>query len=645
MSNTVVPTLPARERPRALAIEPAVVLVPAGLFVAVVSTAAASGSYFPSSWGWASLAFLWAAAIGLLVQRGVTLGTLEVAYLGAWLVLLAWTAASLLWSPTTTQTMYEVERTVVYVSFAFALVVLGRRSVQLLLPALLAGIVAVAAWALATRLLPDRVGSFDSYVGYRLSEPIGYWNALAVFVSVGIVVAAGLAARAEALVVRALSAASLVLLFPVLYFTFGRGGWIALVAGLAVVIAIDPRRLQLITTLLVIAPWPALAVWQAYESPSLTTQFSALSDASDEGKRLALAIAVLAVLSALVMTGYALLAERITVGRGVRRAYGLVLLLALVGSIGAVIAAYGGPSESAHRALDSIRQSSPNVSGDQTKRLFSLSSNGRLDTWESALKDARAHPALGSGAGTFERWWLENRDVGLKVRDAHNLYVETLAELGPVGLAALFAIVVLPLVAAIRARRNPLVAPALAGFVALVVHAGVDWDWEVPAVMIAGLTCAGVLLMTNGVAGWRWTLGIPSRGASLAVVVALSVLSFVTLTGNRYLGQASAALDRADTAAAARDAHRAEGWAPWSTDALERQADAALADGSVDRARRLYREALAKDDGDWELWLGLALASEGDAQRRALDRAASLNPLGTQIGQLRQQLGVRNSTP
>lgn len=645
MSNTVVPKLPARERPRALAIEPAVVLVPAGLFVAVVSTAAASGSYFPSSWGWASLAFLWAAAIGLLVQRGVTLGTLEVAYLGAWLVLLAWTAASLLWSPTTTQTMYEVERTVVYVSFAFALVVLGRRSVQLLLPALLAGIVAVAAWALATRLLPDRVGSFDSYVGYRLSEPLGYWNALAVFVSVGIVVAAGLAARAEALVVRALSAASLVLLFPVLYFTFGRGGWIALVAGLAVVIAIDPRRLQLITTLLVIAPWPALAVWQAYESPSLTTQFSALSDASDEGKRLALAIAVLAVLSALVMTGYALLAERITVGRGVRRAYGLVLLLALVGSIGAVIAAYGGPSESAHRALDSIRQSSPNVSGDQTKRLFSLSSNGRLDTWESALKDARAHPALGSGAGTFERWWLENRDVGLKVRDAHNLYVETLAELGPVGLAALFAIVVVPLVAAIRARRNPLVAPALAGFVALVVHAGVDWDWEVPAVMIAGLTCAGVLLMTNGVAGWRWTLGIPSRGASLAVVVALSVLSFVTLTGNRYLGQASAALDRADTAAAARDAHRAEGWAPWSTDALERQADAALADGSVDRARRLYREALAKDDGDWELWLGLALASEGDAQRRALDRAASLNPLGTQIGQLRQQLGVRNSTP
>jgi tetratricopeptide (TPR) repeat protein len=119
----------------------------------------------------------------------------------------------------------------------------------------------------------------------------------------------------------------------------------------------------------------------------------------------------------------------------------------------------------------------------------------------------------------------------------------------------------------------------------------------------------------------------------------------VTLTGNRYLGQASAALDRADSAVAAREARRAERWAPWSADALERQADAALADGSLDGARRLYREAIAKDSGDWELWLGLALASEGDAKRQALDQAASLNPLGTQIRQLREQLDVRNSTP
>ena len=569
------------ETPRALAIDPGVVLVPAGLFVAVVAVAAPDGSYFPSSWGWASLAFLWAAAVGLLIQRRVSLGTLDLAYLGAWLALFAWTAASLLWSPTSTQTMYEVERTLVYVSFSLALAVLGRRSLPLLLPALLAGIVAVAAYALATRLLPDRVGTFNSFAGYRLAEPLGYWNAVSIFVVVGIVVAVGLAARAGGIVIRSLSAASLVLLVPVLYFTFGRGGWLALVAALAVTVAVDARRLQFVTTMLVIAPWPALAVWRAYESPSLTTEFSQLGSASHEGGRLALSIAFLATVSAVVTAGYVVLSRRVTIGRRACRAYGAALLVALVIVVVAGLAAYGGPSKAAHRALDSIRQSSPNVSGDQTKRLFSLSSNGRLDMWESALDDFQAHPVLGSGAGTFERWWLQNRSVPMKVRDAHSLYAEILGELGPLGLLTVLGVVFVPLVAAIRARRSPFVAPALAGFVAFAVHAGVDWDWEVPAVVIAGLTCAGVLLLAHDAGGpGRWTVGTGARAVILSAIVALSVLSFVTLTANRYLGQASAALDRSDATIATRDARRAARWTPWSTDALERQGDAALLGGS-----------------------------------------------------------------
>jgi hypothetical protein len=642
MANSVAPEVGMRETPRALELGLVAVLVPVGLFVAIVATAAPNGSYFPSSWGWASLAFLWAAAIGLVVQSRVSFGKLEAAYLVAWFVLLAWTAASLLWSPTTTQTMYEVERTVVYVSFAFALAVLGRRSVGLLLPTLLAGIVAVAAYALATRLLPDRVGSFDSYVGYRLSEPLGYWNSVAVFVAAGSAIAVGLAARARLVAARALSAASLVLLIPVLYFTFGRGGWIALAAGLAVAIAVDSRRLQLVTTLLVVAPWPALAVWRAYASPSLTTEFSALANASDEGGRLALTLVVLAAVSAFVTAGFALLSTRITVGQGVRRAYGAALALLLGGCVTALITSYGGPAESYRRAVDSVKQSSPNVRGDQTKRLFSLSSNGRLETWESAWRDYEANRVLGSGAGTFERWWLEKREVPLKVRDAHSLYAETLAELGPIGLVALLAVIAMPLAAGIRARRNLVVAPAIAGFVAVAVHAGIDWDWEVPAVMIAGLTCAGVLLLANGEDNTRrWTLGAGSRAACLAVIAVLSVLSFVTLTGNRHLGRAGAAINRADTAAAERDARRAAQWTPWSTDALQRQADAVLVDGPLARARSLYAEAIAKDDGNWELWLGLTLASEGDARRRALDRAALLNPLATEVRQLQEQLGVR----
>ena len=366
--------------------------------------------------------------------------------------------------------MYEVERTIVYVSFAFVLAVRRAASVQACSPP---SSRASSRW-LPTHsrrvCFPERVGTFDSFVGYRLSEPLGYWNALSVFVAIGIVVAVGLAARARSITLRALSAASLVLLFPVLYFTFGRGGWIAVASGLAAAIMVDPRRLHLVTTLLVVLPWPALAIWRAYESPSLTTQYSALEDASEEGARLAVTLAVLALVSALVTTGFALLADRVTVGRGVRRVYAAVLVLALLGCIAGVIAAYGGPAElgPARARLDPADV----AERDAATRRSGCSASpriGRLDIWESALEDARAHPVLGSGAGTFERWWLEHRDVAHKVRDAHSLYLETLAELGPgrPGAAARgHRRCRSPPPSARAAIRSSL--PALAGFVALV---------------------------------------------------------------------------------------------------------------------------------------------------------------------------------
>ena len=39
-------------------------------------------------------------------------------------------------------------------------------------PALQVGITLVAAYALATRLFPRRVGEYDGFAGYRLSEPL-----------------------------------------------------------------------------------------------------------------------------------------------------------------------------------------------------------------------------------------------------------------------------------------------------------------------------------------------------------------------------------------------------------------------------------------------------------------------------------------
>src|SRR5919198_945850 len=99
--------------------------------------------------------------------------------------------------------------------------------------------------------------------------------------------------------------------------------------------------------------------------------------------------------------------------------------------------------------------------------------------WHVAWHEVELNPVLGSGAGTFERYWLIYRPVGSFARDAHSLYLETLAELGPIGLGLLLAALGLPLLV-LRGRRDPMLATAAAGYVAYLIHTGVDWDWELP---------------------------------------------------------------------------------------------------------------------------------------------------------------------
>ena len=114
--------------------------------------------------------------------------------------------------------------------------------------------------------------------------------------------------------------------------------------------------------------------------------------------------------------------------------------------------------------------------------------------WRVAVEDAAQHPVLGSGAGSFDDVWLERRPVATNVRDAHSLYLETVAEVGIVGAMLLLAALAPPLLAARHARDRQLVAVAAGGFAAFLVHAGLDWDWEMPVTTLAGLACAAALL-------------------------------------------------------------------------------------------------------------------------------------------------------
>ena len=157
-------------------------------------------------------------------------------------------------------------------------------------------------------------------------------------------------------------------------------------------------------------------------------------------------------------------------------------------------------------------------------RLFGAN---RPHYWHVAWHEVELNPWLGSGAGTFDRYWLLYRPVSSFARDAHSLYLETLAELGPIGLALLLVALGLPLLV-LRRRRDPLLATAAAAYVAYLLHTGVDWDWELPAVTLTGLICGGSLLVAARADDapelrlWeRLLLIAPAIGLAVLVVVRL----------------------------------------------------------------------------------------------------------------------------
>jgi O-antigen ligase len=111
----------------------------------------------------------------------------------------------------------------------------------------------------------------------------------------------------------------------------------------------------------------------------------------------------------------------------------------------------------------------------------SVQSN-RYAYWKVAVRVFADHPVAGVGSGGFAVEWLKRRPFAEGVRDAHSLYLETLAELGLVGAACL-AVLIAGVVLACRGGPPA----AVAGVVAFGLHAGLDWDWEMPALSLCAL--------------------------------------------------------------------------------------------------------------------------------------------------------------
>jgi hypothetical protein len=597
-------------------------LVGTGAALLVAALGLSHGGYFATAWGPLTIAFLAVSVAALAVRPRPALGLRELALPVLVAIYAALALTSALWG-TPTEAVPEAQRALAYTAGALAFALVVRRArVAALLVGLWAGICVVCLDALAGRLFPERFAEFDAISVYRLSEPVGYWNALGVLAGFGLLLSISLAARAESLVVRLVAAASTVPLALTLYFTFSRGAWLALLAGLVVTLVLDPRRLQLVVTVLAVAPWPALAVWIASRSDPLTEPGHTLAQASADGHTLAAVAVGLALFAAGAAALVAGVAPRVSVSGRALTAGNVALAGGLVAALALAVIALGGPRQIA----DSFAAPPTEVIGSNLNdRLFDLSGNGRVEGWRVALDVAEEHPFLGSGGGSYGRYWLAQRPFEGAIRDAHSLYVETLAEYGALGLAVVVALFLVPLAVAVRLRHRPLV-PAAAGVVALyAVHSGFDWDWEFPVLTLVALAAATAVL---GSADARPSGGTFERRrvVLLAAAVALvPVAAFLGLGARAAAASADAASAR-DYGRAVAEARSAERLAPWSVEPLLLLGRAEVGSGDRRAAAETFRRATRHAPESWRAWYELAAVTRGAERANALARARALNP-------------------
>jgi hypothetical protein len=249
----------------------------------------------------------------------------------------------------------------------------------------------------------------------------------------------------------------------------------------------------------------------------------------------------------------------------------------------------------------------------------------RQEYWRVAWQMFVAHPVAGSGSGTFAGEWLRLRTIAVSAKDAHSLYLEKLGESGIVGLSLLVGALAIPLVVG-RRRRSSLEVAALAAYGAFLIHAGFEWDWELPAVTLVGLALAGALLATGFDGDAVVTLGAGSR--LVGVLACLCAVAFVGVSalGHTYVTSAERLAAGGDLLAADASARRAATVLPWASEPLLVRGDLRLRGGNAGAARTFYARALKRDDRNWQIWLRLSAASSGRAAAAARRRGFELDP-------------------
>jgi hypothetical protein len=520
--------------------------------------------------------------------------------------LAAWTLLSSQWSDSASRAMLAYVAVLLYVGMLVLGALAGRSDdrARILLYGLLAGAAVASVAALAAWLLPETFPvAGDSRL--RLAWPTSYWNATALLAGLGVIWATHLScALHEPLAARVLGAALVPLLVPVMVFAVSRGAAAVTVLGLAVFV-VAARHRGLLTGLVAVAPGAALAIALALGTDGLDAEHPAQA-ALDDGRRLALVLGACALGTALLRALLGLVDRRLRGWQAPRvapRAQWAMASGAAVLAVAVVLAA-GVPGRIADVVHDFAADSAVSSTLDPRERFTKLSSNGRLDHWRVALDHGfEPHRVRGTGAGTYALLWARDRPSNASVQNAHSLYLEVLGELGLVGLALVVVLVGGMLLAlAWRCRRAERLvwAPLLAGAVAWAVHAGVDWDWQMPAVTLGAFAAGGLALARP----------VPAAGAAparrpLRLAVGLGCLALAVLPVSVFRSQR--ALDRGVAAFRAGDCAQATDGVLDAADALAARPEPyevlAWCDarrGRLEPALRAIGEAVERDPGNWE---------------------------------------------
>lgn len=643
--QTATVSRPALARGLAARFDPAVAGIWVLAFALPLYLALKGGGYDGVIRGQVGIAVWWAvivgAAVGVLPRsRPSRAGWVLIGVMAAFT---AWTLASTAWSSSSERSVFEASRLVMHLGVLVLGVCAVRRDVaRNLMSALAASVAVIGILALLSRLHPawfpmQETGTFLPSVASRLSYPVNYWNASGALLAIGTPLLLYVAASARTLVARACAAAALPLVLTALYLTYSRGSILALGVAVVVLVVAWPSRLGLLATMVPTAAGTAILAASVAQRHDLADGLGT-DLATRQGSQVLVLAALVAIGCGLLQVAIALVdryGQRPATLRPSPRRLGFVTLAVVAVAIVVAIGA-GAP----HAAVDGWQRfKKPDIglaSADRNtaKRLTAVGGQGRYQLWQSAVDAFEAHPLTGIGAGTYEYWWARHGSLPAFVRNAHSLWLETLGELGAVGLLLVLSLALVPIATGIRrltagGRRSRTAVAALAGFAAFCLSASFDWIWQVTVVPVVALQLAAVLVARVGgsrssPAGWPTRVVLVAAGLVAVVLIALPLAGLTSVRES----QRQALRDNLPAAqASASIAHTVQPYA-----ATPRLQEALLYEraGALDRAAAAARAATDAERTNWRIWFVLSRIEAERGRTRAAVRAyrqsKALNP-------------------